>query len=173
MNTAARFGNYCAFISIGFILILHFIGVGSFGVKLSSYLFSTLCEIVFIVLAIYYTRKNEYNGYIEFRVAARAGLTTVLINAIVLTLFQYLYYQFIDIHYVDNFIESFQHWIALAGKGDDKLMIDRLNDYKSSFTSISAAWSSFSTTLFFESIFTLIIAKIFQRNPPSEHTIEP
>ena len=167
MNTAAKYGNYCALIGISIILILHYSGTSAFFTKGIGSLASSFVDIVFIFFSIRVTRDKDNNGYLDFRNCAKAGATMVLINAILFTLFYYLYFQFIDTTFVQNFLPDYEKWSSMAGKTDEeikqtaKLLFD-------GFTPISAAWSSFSQTVFFETIIVLIAARLLRKNPPEQ-----
>ena len=167
MTTAAKFGNYCALIGISIILLLHYSGTSAFFTKGIGSLASSFVEIIFIFLAIRATRDKDNGGYLDFRNCARAGATMVLINAILFTLFYYLYFQLIDITFVQDFLPDYEKWSKLAGKSDEEIKQTGKLLFEG-FTPISAAWSSFSQTVFFETIIVLIAARILRRNPP-EH----
>jgi hypothetical protein len=165
MNTATKYGNYCALITITLILILHYSGVSSFWVKGASSLISSFTELLFIFLAIYFTREKEFGGYIDFKNAAKAGITMILVNAILFSFFQYIYYQFIDPAFMSNFLPEYEKWSKLMNKSDEE--IKKVSDVLSKdFTPISTAWSSFSQLLFIETFIALIFARILRRNRP-------
>ena len=171
MNTATRYGNYCALITIVLILILHYSGVSDFWVKGASSIISSFTEIAFIFLAIYFTRQKEYSGYIDFRAAAKAGMTMILVNAILFSFFQYIYYRFVDPDFMNNFVPEYEKWSKLTGKSDAE--IKKLSNLISEgFTPISAAWSSFSQMLFIETFIALIAARILRRDPPQQQSTE-
>jgi hypothetical protein len=167
MNLATKYGNYCAFLSVSFILLLHYTGVSSFFVKGLGSFVSSLLELVFLFLTVYMTRKKEYGGYIDFKLALRAGITMVLVNGILFALFQYLYYQFIEPSFLNNFLPEYAKWSKVMGKSDKE--IDTLSGILSNgFSPISAAWSGFSQMLIWETFAALIIARILRRNPPEQ-----
>lgn len=168
MNTATKFGNYCALITVSITLLLHYSGVSSFWVKGTSSLLSSLIELVFIFLAVYFTREREFAGYIEFKNAAKAGVTMVLVNAILFSFFQYIYYQFIDTDFIANFLPDYEKWSRLMGKKEEE--IEKMSTMLSTgFTPISTAWSSFSSMIFIETLIALIFAKLLRRNLPPEN----
>jgi len=165
MNQAAKMGNICAGISVAFILLIHYSGLSVFFVKGLGSGFSSLVEVLFIFLAIYMTRQKEFGGFIEFRLAARAGLTMVIINAILFAFFQYVYYSFIEKDFVNRFLPDYEKWSVVMGTS--KADIEK---YKTllgtTFSPINAAWSSFSSMLFCETLLALLFARILRRVPP-------
>jgi len=171
MNIATKYGNICALITISLVLLLHYSGVSSFWVKGTTSLFSSITELVFIFLAIYYTREKEFAGYIDFKNAAKAGITMVLVNAILFSFFQYLYYQFIDINFMSNFLPEYERTSkVIMGKSDEEIS-KIANLLSEGFTPISAAWSSFSQLLFVETFIALLFARILKRDIPPEQQI--
>ncbi len=167
MNLATKYGNYCALITVSFILLLHFSGISSFFVKGLGSVISSLTELVFIFLAIYMTRKNEYGGFIDFKSAARAGITMVLVNGILFAFFQYLYYQFIEPDFINHFMPQYEKWSKMMGRSEDELQ--KVSAALSTgFSPISAAWASFSQMLFWETFIALIIARFLRKNPPEQ-----
>ncbi|MBI2269586.1 MAG: DUF4199 domain-containing protein [Bacteroidetes bacterium] len=170
MNIATKYGNYCALIGISLVLVLHFSGVSAFWTKGVSSILSSLIEVIFIFLAIHATREKEFSGYIDFKNAAKAGMTMLLVNAILYSFFIYLYYQFIDTSFMSNFLSDYEKYSKLMGKSEEE--IKKLSDLLSAgFTPISAAWGSFSQTLFVETFIALIAARILRRNPPQQETM--
>lgn len=172
MNIATKYGNYCALIGISLILLLHFTGVSAFWTKGLSGILTSLIEVVFIFMAIYATREKEFSGYIDFKHAARAGMTMILVNAILYAFFEYLYYQFIDTTFMSDFLPEYVKYSKAMMKTNDE-EIKKMSDMLSSgFTPISAAWSSFSQILFVETFIALIFARILRRNPPEQQAAE-
>ena len=167
MNIATRYGNYCAAITIVFTLIVHYAGVNSLWTKASSSFFSSLVEVFFIGAAIYRHRELELNGYIDYRSAVKVGLNTLIVNAILFSFFQYLYYQFIDVYFIQNFVPEYEKWLALMGKAPEEVKkISAL--LTNGFSPISAAWASFSQMLFVETFIVLLVARIFRRQVQAE-----
>ena len=124
-----------------------------------------MADLLFLFMAIYFTRKNEFKGSIDFRSAARAGVTFVLINAIVFAFFQYLYYRFIEPDFMASFLPEYEKWLRLMVKDEGK--VQKITDALSTgFTPISAAWSSFSQMIFWETFIGLIIARILRNSTP-------
>ena len=170
MNVATKYGNFCALISISLVLLLHFAGVSAFMTKGISSIALSFVDVIFIFLSIRVTREKEFDGYIDFRAAAKAGSTMVLVNAILFAFFLYLYYQFIDTNFVGNYLPDYEKWTKAAGQGDEE--IKKMSAALSAgFSPISAAWSSFSTTVVIETFITLIAARILRRTPPSQDTM--
>jgi hypothetical protein len=165
MNTATKYGNYAAAFSIMLILLLHYSGMSSFWVKGVGSLITGMADLVFLFMAIYFTRKNEFNGTIDFRSAARAGVTFVLINAIVFAFFQYIYYRYIEPNFMSRFLPEYEKWLKLMVKDEERVqkIIDALS---TGFTPISAAWSSFSQMIFWETFIGLIIARLLRSSAP-------
>lgn len=170
MNIATKYGNYCALIGISLILVLHFTGVSALWTKGVGSILASLIEVVFIFLAIHATREKEFAGYIDFKNAAKAGMTTLLVNAILYSFFIYLYYQFIDTTFISNFLVDYEKYSKLMGKSEEE--IKKLSDLLSSgFTPISTAWGSFSQTLFVETFIALIAARLLRRDPPQQEVM--
>ena len=166
MNTATKYGNYSALITISLILILHYSGVSAFWVKGASSLISSFTELLFIILAVYYTREKEFAGYIDFKNAAKAGVTMVLVNAILVSFFIYIFYQFIDPLFMSRFLPEYEKWARLMGYKDEQIKI--ITAALSNTTPISTAWSSFSWNIFVETFIALVVARVLRRNPPAE-----
>lgn len=170
MNVATKYGNYCALIGISLVLVLHFTGVSAFWTKGVGSILASLIEVIFIFFAIHATREKEFSGFIDFKNAAKAGMTMILVNAILYSFFIYLYYQFIDRSFMSNFLSDYERYSKLMGKSDEE--IKKLSDLLSTgFTPISAAWGSFSQTLFIETFIALIAARLLRREPPQQEAM--
>ena len=170
---AARVANLSALISFSFLLVVHFSGVGSFFAKGAFSAFSSVLELVFICLAVYFTREKEYQGFISFKLALRAALTFVLINALLLAFLQYIYLQFLDIHFAQNYMESMEKFTT--GLSADQQTADKLQEVKDKFletySPISMAWSSFYSTVALETFIALFIAFLLRREPPFDRAV--
>jgi len=168
LNVAARLGNLSAGITIVFVLLLHFGGVGSYFTKNLFSFFSSFSDLVFIVVAVYQSRKIEGGGYISFRNAWKAANTFIFINALLLAFFQYIYLQFIDVHFLQNFLEQAEPFYkSLAGVLKFGKNFDEFKEmYSAQYSPINMAWSSFSSSLFFETIIALVVAGVLKKEPP-------
>jgi len=168
MNTATKYGNYCALFCIGIIMVLHFAGVQPLIFMGMSTFLTFIVDLIFIFISIRSTRLKDYNGFIDFKNAAKAGLTTIIISTILVSFFIYLYYAFINPGFIDKFLPNYESWMKVHSKKSAEEMKEMLTTISTGFTPISAAWGTFSQTLFIETFIVLIFARFMRSNPP-EH----
>ena len=168
LNVATRLGNLSAGIAFVFLLLMHYGGVGSYFTKNLFSSFSSLADLVFIIVAVYQTRQIEGGGYISFRNAWKAANTFIFINALLLAFFQYIYYQFIDVHFLQTFLEQAEPFYnSLSGVLKLGKSFDEFKElYSAQYSPINMAWSSFSSSLFFEIIIALVVAGVLKKEPP-------
>lgn len=172
MNIATKYGNYCALVCILLFLLFYFVGVPPLFFMALTTLVTFFLVTVFVYLSIRATREVEWEGYIDFKNAAKAGLTTVFASSILISFFIYIYYTFIDPTFIQRFVPSYEYWMKFnRGKSEEeaKRMLEVIT---TSFTPISAAWGLFSQTLFLETFIVLIFARFMRRYPPEEQTME-
>lgn len=116
--------------------------------------------ILGIFLTVFLTRKSK-NGFLEFSQGLRAGVVYSLMIALIIVIFNYLYYKFITPDTIDFFISE-----AKNSDFAKKLSGDELNQFLIAERSTFNSFKLVPPILFFGLISSLIASAIFQRKNP-------
>jgi uncharacterized membrane protein (DUF106 family) len=117
--------------------------------------------VIGIFVSVFFTRKSN-NGYIEFKNALKAGMIFSLMVAIVLAIFNYIYYTYITPDTIDYFLsEAKKAAIAHHAKPEEmKLFIDAARENLGSFRLIPPL-------LFYGLIISLLAGAVMQKKDPA------
>jgi hypothetical protein len=138
--------------SLGFYSIDVYIYV--YGVKLALILIG-------VFLSVYLVKRNNH-GFLEFKSALQTGMLYCLVLAVIVSLFNYIYYTFITPDTVDYFVAEAKKYgettLKLEGEQLQKLM-DAERSRLGSFTVIPPI-------LFWGLVISLLAGLIFQKKDP-------
>jgi hypothetical protein len=117
--------------------------------------------VIGIFVSVFFTRKNN-NGYIEFKNALKAGMVFSLMVAIILAIFNYIYYTYITPDTIDYFLsEAKKAAIAHHAKPEEmKLFLDAARENLGSFRLIPPL-------LFYGLIISLLAGAVMQKRDPA------
>lgn len=117
--------------------------------------------LIGIFLSVFLTRKQR-DGFLEFKQAFNTGALYTIILALILAVFNYLYYKFIMPDAVAVFISEAKKQLPPGAVKPEEMPAfeERLQKY----LSVS---KMFGTTLIYGILFSLLIGAIFQKKPPT------
>lgn len=117
--------------------------------------------ILGIFLTVFLTRKSK-NGFLEFSEGLKSGVLFSLILALILGIFNYLYFKFITPDTIDFFLSE-----AKNSDFAKKLSETELNEFLVAERSTFSSWKLVPPILFFGLISSLIASAIFRRKNPA------
>jgi hypothetical protein len=112
------------------------------------------------------TRKNEIEGgFLTYGQGVATGLGIVALAALIITLYTYIFHQFIDPDYINRVLE--QSRVEMIEKGVPDETIEASMKFTENFKNpLFSAFTTFFGTLFMGTVFSLIVA-IFTKNNKS------
>lgn len=117
--------------------------------------------ILGIFLTIFLTRKSK-NGFLEFSQGLRAGVVYSLMIALIVIIFNYIYFKYITPDTIDFFLSE-----AKKSEFAQKLSGEELNQFLSAEKSTFNSFKLVPPILFFGLISSLIASAIFQKKNPT------
>ena len=116
--------------------------------------------ILGIFLTVFLTRKSK-NGFLEFSQGLRAGVVYSLMIALIIVIFNYLYFKFITPDTIDFFLSE-----AKKSEFAQKLSAEELTQFLAAEKSTFNSFKLVPPILFFGLISSLIASAIFQKKNP-------
>ena len=164
---AMNFGLIGALVSIVLTLITY---LGNFGdPRNPNYLATGLISIAslgvyifFMLKAVNKHRDENLGGYITFGKAFGVAFLTGLIMAVIGSIFNFIYFQFIDASYLDNLLEFMYETLESSGADPEPMM----GFYRNIYSPIGMLISGLISGVLVSALFGLIPAAIGQKKPP-------
>lgn len=116
--------------------------------------------ILGIFLTVFLTRKSK-NGFLEFSQGLRSGVLYSLTIALIVMIFNYVYFKIITPDTIDFFISE-----AKNSDFAKKLTETELNEFLIAERSTFSSWKLVPPILFFGLISSLLASAIFQKKNP-------
>ncbi|MEZ4960540.1 MAG: DUF4199 domain-containing protein [Saprospiraceae bacterium] len=169
LPTAIRYGLIGGLISVVYSLISNMLGF-SIPTSIGSWLLSIgLMLIIFFgtsILAIRQHRNKELGGFITFKRAFLTGLVTLVIMAVISTLFGILYITVIDPGFAKDSVGKMEEFLASFGMPEDQ-MEEQLNKAMEGFTPMGMVINT-AGLLVFDAVIMLIVAAVMKKKPVFE-----
>lgn len=160
MNTAIKYGNWAALVNILLILLCHYTITSTVGFVGLTFFTALVVELTFAFLSIWFTRKL-LNGEIDFKAAARAGLTTILVSSILTCLYIYIHYRYVNPELISKFIIEYEKLLVIR-KISPELIKEEIHTLEQSMTPITVAWQSFFKSILLETFVIIIMARLLR-----------
>ncbi len=137
--------------------------LGYYSLNIGQYrYFITLFLLVLgVLISIYYERKKQ-SGFIEYKEAVKSGVIFSLVLAIIISVFNYVYYKFIRSDVIDFFVsEEKKAWLA------NNRTLEETNKYIIEYYIPSYGFFHIlMTTLFLGIIISLVSGALFRKKNP-------
>jgi hypothetical protein len=131
-------------------------------IDLYRLLFTNSLLIIGIFLSVFFERKAN-NGFLEFKYAFKTGILYAMLLALLLAVFNYLYYKFISPDSVEYYVSD-QKKLAILAK---KLKPEDFPKFEEAARSYFTSIRMFMTTVITGVIISLIAAGILHKKAPS------
>lgn len=111
-----------------------------------------------ILFAIFLTRKKQ--GYLEYKAAVKSGIVSALLFGLVMCVFTFIYYKFINPGFVDYLIaEAEKTWRQQAAT-EEKIK-QSIEVYRSAYTPFRA----FMVSVFMGTLLSLVLSIFLKKKP--------
>jgi hypothetical protein len=130
--------------------------------------------IIIIALFVFagLARRKELGGYADFRSVLQPLIITIIITEVMYGLFSYIYLNYIDPQFLDNFLNNITAWFEKKGLSQDQ--IDKqMEMYRNNTTkpTIRDVLFGIATWIVIDAVFGIIIAAVLRRKrPPFENS---
>ena len=132
----------------------------SLNIEQYRYYVTLLLLLMGIFISVFFERKKN-KGFIEFKDAVKYGIIYTITLAIILAIFNYLYYKFIAIDAIDYFVNEAKK-VMIIGKVKNEDIVKNLENVKSYFGSFRVLMS----TIILGVLFSLLAGAIFRKKDP-------
>jgi Protein of unknown function (DUF4199) len=129
------------------------------------YLYKQLLTLALLAIGVFlsvYLTKRSNQGFLEFKQCLKTGVLYSLVLALVLAIFNYLYFTFITPDTIDFFLSEAKN-AAIAHNLKDAELAKFLDAERSSFSSFRLV----PPVIFFGLIASLLAGAIFQKKDPN------
>jgi hypothetical protein len=131
-------------------------------IDLYRLLFTVSLLIIGIFLSVFFERKAN-NGFLEFKYAFKTGILYAMLLALLLAIFNYVYYKFIAPDAIDYYISD-QKKLALIAK---QVKPEDFAKFEEAARSYFTSFRMFMTTVIMGVIISLIAAGLLQKKQPT------
>lgn len=138
--------------------------LGIYSVKLFIYVyFLKLLFILFGVLVSVYLMKRKNQGFLEFKTALQTGVLYCLVLAVVLAIFNAIYYKFIAPDTIDYFVSEAKKYAETTAK----LTGEELDKFLDAERGRFGSFAVIPPILFWGLIMSLIAGLLFRKKDPN------
>jgi hypothetical protein len=124
-------------------------------------LFTISLLITGIFLSVFFERKAN-NGFLEFKYAFKTGILYTLLLAVLLAIFNYLYYKFIAPDAAEYYVSDQKKLILMT----EKIKPEDLPKIEEAIKSYFSSFRMFMSTVIMGVIISLVAAGILQKKAP-------
>ena len=114
-----------------------------------------------IFLAIFFDKKDN-NGFLTFKAGFKTGMLYVFLLAILLAVFNYLYYKFIAPDAIDFYVSEAKKQVMEA-----KMKPEDLPKFEEAVRSYFSSFKMFMSVVIMGVVISLVAAGILQKKPPT------
>ena len=165
ISSSIKYALFAALLVIGCKLIVFFTHSQFTTIGRYSGILALALLTIPLALAIIHKRDKEPNGFISFKQVMRTGLMVCIIASLIVAVFNYIYFKFIDHEILAYWlVESEKSLHELKSSEEDILKAyNYLTDFYSPF---SQAMGGLTGILGVGAILSLILSTFLVKNPP-------
>lgn len=165
--TGIKYGVLAAVVYVLLLLIRYLFCSGNPLVFSGTIFLSYLVIILFFVLAAV-ARKKELGGYADIKDLFGTIFIVILFSELAYSIFNYIYLNFIDPEFFNNFIQTTIEYVKKMGGNMDAVnqQMDKLQEQNKLSSSIPRTFSGMLTWIVVDSIIGIIVALIIRKPKP-------
>jgi hypothetical protein len=131
-------------------------------IDLYRLLFTIFLLITGIFLSVFFERKSN-NGFLEFKYAFKTGILYAMLLALLLAIFNYVYYKFIAPDAIEYYVSDQKKLIQVS----TKIKPEDLPKFEEAVRSYFSSFRMFMSTVIMGVIISLVAAGILQKKAPA------